>query len=123
MHDSSSSSTQGCAQLLRCVSYAADVSHTLVFYVPPHDLLTVLNSAATILGANRQCVIARELTKVCHAPAEPCMFWHLVEHVVHNVLWLQVHEEFFRSTIADAVEHFGSTAAKVMFITSHLYSS
>lgn len=42
----------------------ADLMQTLVFYVPPHDLLAVLRDAANILGQDRHCVIARELTKV-----------------------------------------------------------
>lgn len=42
----------------------ADLQHTLVVYVPPHDLLTILKDAAEVLGATRQCVVARELTKV-----------------------------------------------------------
>jgi len=44
----------------------ADVTHTLVFYVPPHDLLAVLKDAAQVMGQDRQCVVARELTKVAH---------------------------------------------------------
>lgn len=43
------------------------LTHTLVFYVPPHDLLAVLKDAAAIFGSHRQCVIARELTKVGRA--------------------------------------------------------
>ena len=43
---------------------SADLTHTLVFYVPPHDLLAVLRDAVQILGAERKCVVARELTKV-----------------------------------------------------------
>ena len=42
----------------------AEVSHTLVIYVPPHDLLAVLNDAASVMGQDRKCVVARELTKV-----------------------------------------------------------
>ena len=43
----------------------ADMEHTLIFYVPPHDLLPVLKDAIQVLGGGRQCVVARELTKVC----------------------------------------------------------
>lgn len=45
----------------------ADLAHTLVFYVPPHDLLDVLWDAAQVLGAERRCVVARELTKVTYS--------------------------------------------------------
>ena len=44
--------------------HLAGLEHTLVFYVPPHDLLAVLKDAAEVLGESRQCVVARELTKV-----------------------------------------------------------
>jgi 16S rRNA (cytidine1402-2'-O)-methyltransferase len=37
---------------------------TLVFYVPPHALLAVLEDAAAELGAGRRCCLARELTKL-----------------------------------------------------------
>ena len=45
---------------------SADLRHTLVFYIPPHDLLAVLQDMVQILGAERKCVVARELTKVLH---------------------------------------------------------
>ncbi len=45
----------------------ADLAHTLVFYVPPHDLLDVLQDAEQLLGAERRCVVARELTKVFYS--------------------------------------------------------
>lgn len=45
----------------------ADLAHTLVFYVPPHDLLDVLQDAVQVLGAERRCVVARELTKVLNS--------------------------------------------------------
>jgi len=45
----------------------ADLAHTLVFYVPPHDLLDVLQDAVQVLGAKRRCVVARELTKVLYS--------------------------------------------------------
>ncbi|KAL3139566.1 hypothetical protein ABBQ38_003886 [Trebouxia sp. C0009 RCD-2024] len=64
----------------------ADLLHTLVFYVPPHDLLTVLKDTAEVLGEHRQCVVARELTKV--------------------------HEEFVRCSLQEAVNKYGETAAK-----------
>lgn len=51
------------AAVWMCV-HTAGLQHTLVVYVPPHDLLTVLQDAAQVLGEGRQCVVARELTKV-----------------------------------------------------------
>lgn len=37
---------------------------TLLVFVPPHALAAVLADAAAVLGAERRCVVARELTKV-----------------------------------------------------------
>ena len=42
----------------------AEEAATLVFYVPPHSLAAVLADAAEVLGSDRSCVVARELTKV-----------------------------------------------------------
>ena len=42
---------------------------TLIFYAPPHSLAAVLADMADTLGAERQCVIAREVTKVAPAPS------------------------------------------------------
>lgn len=64
----------------------ADLMQTLIFYVPPHDLLAVLRDAANILGQDRHCVIARELTKV--------------------------HEEFVRCSLEEAVSKYSQTAPK-----------
>jgi 16S rRNA (cytidine1402-2'-O)-methyltransferase len=50
---------------------------TLIFYEAPHRLLETLSDLASVLGENRQIVLARELTKV--------------------------HEEFWRGTIRDAI--------------------
>eukprot|EP00887_Chlorella_sp_A99_P006170 scaffold3.g6170.t1 len=58
---------------------------TLIFYVPPHDLLDVLADAAAALGAGRRCCVARELTKV--------------------------HEEYWRSTLGEAAQEFGKRPA------------
>lgn len=35
----------------------------MVFYVPPHKLLRVLIDMQDIMGSERQCCVARELTK------------------------------------------------------------
>ena len=37
----------------------------MLLFVPPHALAAVLADAAAVLGAERRCVVARELTKVC----------------------------------------------------------
>ena len=42
---------------------------TLLVFVPPHALAAVLADAAAVLGAERRCVVARELTKVSCAAA------------------------------------------------------
>ena len=44
---------------------------TLVFYVPPHGLAAVLWDAGMVLGGERRCAVARELTKVS------CQQWYL----------------------------------------------
>jgi 16S rRNA (cytidine1402-2'-O)-methyltransferase len=41
-----------------------DVQHTVVFYEAPHRILESLQELVGILGAERQVVIARELTKL-----------------------------------------------------------
>lgn len=53
---------------------------TLVFLEVPHRLLATLEDAVTVLGAERRCVVARELTKV--------------------------HEEVFRGTLGQALAHY-----------------
>eukprot|EP00899_Mesostigma_viride_P012005 jgi/Mesvir1/20805/Mv07907-RA.1 len=40
------------------------VPSTLVFFVPPHKLAAVLEDAIAVLGPDRQCALARELTKL-----------------------------------------------------------
>lgn len=37
---------------------------TMVFYVPPHSACDVLDDVVAVLGAERRCCAARELTKV-----------------------------------------------------------
>ena len=53
---------------------------TLVFYEAPHRLLVSLEDMVAILGAKREVVVARELTKI--------------------------HEEVFRGTLSAAIDHF-----------------
>ena len=44
--------------------HAAGLAHTLAWYVAPHDLAATLADMASVLGSDRLCVVARELTKV-----------------------------------------------------------
>ena len=44
--------------------HAAGLAHTLAWYVAPHDLAATLADMASVLGSDRNCVVARELTKV-----------------------------------------------------------
>jgi 16S rRNA (cytidine1402-2'-O)-methyltransferase len=64
-------------------------TRTLIFYEAPHRLLETLQDLASILGENRQIVLARELTKV--------------------------HEEFWRGTIEDAIAHYATRTPKGEF--------
>jgi 16S rRNA (cytidine1402-2'-O)-methyltransferase len=50
--------------LLLWASQVQQVAATLVFYAPPHGLGAILQDAVAILGATRQAVVARELTKL-----------------------------------------------------------
>ncbi len=65
---------------------------TLVFYEAPHRLYNSLGDFRDIMGGERQIVVARELTKL--------------------------HEEFYRATIAEAIEHFakGSVKGEIVLI-------
>ncbi|KAL3340895.1 hypothetical protein AABB24_029179 [Solanum stoloniferum] len=59
---------------------SANESATQIFFIPPHKLSQFLEEAAAIFGESRQCVMAREMTKI--------------------------HEEFWRGTIDKAKEAF-----------------
>ncbi|CAN6439410.1 unnamed protein product [Victoria cruziana] len=59
---------------------------TQIFYVPPHKIQAFFDEVTEIFGASRNCVIAREMTKV--------------------------HEEFWRGTIGEAKEAFSSYQPK-----------
>jgi len=61
-------------------------SRTLVFYEAPHRLLATLRDMVEICGESRPAVVARELTKM--------------------------HEELFRGTLAEALEHFSSARVR-----------
>lgn len=49
---------------------SANESATQIFFIPPHKLCQFLEEAAAIFGKTRQCVMAREMTKVHEE------FWH-----------------------------------------------
>lgn len=57
----------------------ANESQTMIFYETPHRILMVLEQMVTVFGGQRQCVIARELTKlhehILYLPLEK-MFEH-----------------------------------------------
>ncbi|XP_031503447.1 uncharacterized protein LOC116266382 isoform X2 [Nymphaea colorata] len=59
---------------------------TQIFYVPPHKIQAFLDEVTEIFSTSRNCVIAREMTKV--------------------------HEEFWRGTLGEAKEAFSSYQPK-----------
>ena len=65
----------------------AETQATLIAFVPPHSLAAVLDAAGEVLGQNRRCVVARELTKL--------------------------HEELYRATLGDAARRYADTTVKV----------
>lgn len=62
---------------------------TLIFYEAPHRLQKTLQDIATVLGSDRQIVLARELTKL--------------------------HEEFWRGTVNTAIAHYTTQEPKGEF--------
>lgn len=62
---------------------------TLIFFVSPHNLVEMLQDACAILGGERRCCVARELTKK--------------------------HEEFWRSTLTEAKTEFKNRGARGEF--------
>ena len=60
--------------------FFADLESTLIFFVSPHALLNALEDACSVFGPERRCCLARELTKT--------------------------HEEFWRSSLKDALDEF-----------------
>jgi 16S rRNA (cytidine1402-2'-O)-methyltransferase len=67
----------------------SDDPRTLIFYESPHRLLKTLTIIREVLG-NRNCVIARELTKL--------------------------HEEIIRGKLNESLEHFGDTKPRGEFV-------
>ncbi len=65
---------------------ANECHRTIAYYEAPHRLLAALQDLRDELGADRQIAIARELTKL--------------------------HEELFRGTVAEALEHFGQSRVR-----------
>ncbi|XP_073126727.1 uncharacterized protein [Henckelia pumila] len=65
---------------------SANSAATQVFFVPPHKLCQFLDETSVIFGLSRQCVIAREITKL--------------------------HEEFWRGTLEEAKEVFSAHQPK-----------
>lgn len=111
---------RGLHDVCKNVCAIADLQHTLVIYVPPHDLLTILKDAAEVLGESRQCVVARELTKVVMAAW--CIQYRLITCQRHCMVTSgieQVHEEFVRCSLQEAVNKYGETAAKVNQLLSY----
>ena len=64
----------------------ASLPHTLVVYESPHRLLRTLRDLADTLGAGRQAVVAKEITKI--------------------------HESYFRGTLGELAEHFENLPGK-----------
>ncbi|XP_073315740.1 uncharacterized protein [Primulina huaijiensis] len=65
---------------------SANSAATQVFFVSPHNLCQFLEESSLIFGLSRQCVIAREITKM--------------------------HEEFWRGTLEEAKEAFSAHQPK-----------
>ncbi len=63
-----------------------ETQRTLIFYEAPHRLLASLRDIGEELGEEREIAVARELTKI--------------------------HEELFRGTVAEALEHFGANRVR-----------
>ena len=69
----------------------ASTGATLLMFVPPHDLRNVLEDAAAVLGNDRRCCIAREMTKE--------------------------HEEFYRDSLVGALREMDHGADAPSFST------
>ncbi len=81
--------TKGALRQERLVELQAEY-RTILLYEGPHRLLTTLQDLATHLGPDRQVVTARELTKL--------------------------HEEFWRGTLAQSLEHYQDHTPKGEFV-------
>ncbi len=65
-------------------------THTLIFYEAPHKLLDTLKDMSAAFGAGRKVSLCREMTKI--------------------------HEEVFRTTLGEAVEHYIVNTPKGEFV-------
>nr|GLL48373.1 uncharacterized protein LOC109170058 isoform X2 [Ipomoea trifida] len=68
------------------LTVSANEAATQIFFVPPHKLCQFLEETSSIFGDSRQCVMAREMTKL--------------------------HEEFWHGTIGQAIEAFSARQPK-----------
>jgi 16S rRNA (cytidine1402-2'-O)-methyltransferase len=67
----------------------AELKTTLIYFVSPHALVSTLEDACAVFGGERRCCLARELTKL--------------------------HEEFFRSSLQEALDEFTARAPRGEF--------
>lgn len=67
-----------------------DEMRTMIFYEAPHKLIYTLNDFSEVFGENRKIVLARELTKK--------------------------YEEYYRTTIGEACEHYANHTPKGEFV-------
>lgn len=77
-----------------------DEPRTVICYETPHRLLAALRAVLAVWGAERPLVVARELTKL--------------------------HEELFRGTVAEALDHFGTAPVRgelVLILPPHVVAA
>ena len=77
-------------QRLQHLEEIKEETRTMIFYEAPHKLLATLEDFAEVLGADRKITLCRELTKL--------------------------HEEFFRTTMGEAVAHYTENKPKGEFV-------
>ena len=68
------------------------VTHTQIFYESPHRIVATVDDIVAVMGANRQLVLARELTKtfetIFSAKASEVKCWLGADHTSKRVsLW------------------------------------
>lgn len=72
------------------LSSLRDEERTMIFYEAPHKLLATLKDFCAVFGEDRRLTLCRELTKV--------------------------HEEFFRTTVGEALSHYEETPPRGEFV-------
>ena len=77
-------------QRLQHLEEIKEETRTMIFYEAPHKLLATLEDFSEVLGADRKITLCRELTKL--------------------------HEEFFRTTMGEAVAHYTENKPKGEFV-------